>query len=289
MSFILDALKRAEAEREQGRVPGLMAQHGNAGAHDGTRGDGAATGSALRWALLGVGLLIAALLLWLTFKPDARGLPPQASHVPDMPAPTQPAPTLPSAPALPPALPSPIAAAPAQPPDQRTMQSAEPAARAQTTAQPAEPQRAAAVPATTAPTPAETSAAATAQAERARAAATRAEAAASAAAAKLAVAQARAASAAEAKAAKAAALAAANAPAEKLPSLADLPPDLRAGLPALAVSGAIHSQNRADRLLIVNGVLLHEGESIAPGLVLEQIRLKSAVLRFKNQRFELAY
>jgi general secretion pathway protein B len=42
-------------------------------------------------------------------------------------------------------------------------------------------------------------------------------------------------------------------------------------------------------MLIVNGQLLHERATVAPGLVLEQIRLKSAVFDFQGERFEIAY
>jgi general secretion pathway protein B len=42
-------------------------------------------------------------------------------------------------------------------------------------------------------------------------------------------------------------------------------------------------------MLIINGQLFHEREQPAPGVVLEQIRLKSAVLGFKGYRFELSY
>lgn len=270
MSFILDALKRAEAEREQGRVPGLMAQHGDPLSHPAQRHpDAPRAGLLWRTALLALAVLIAGLLLWLVFKPEA--LSPQAVAVTGSGAAGAGAGAADGMAAAPPPLPA-TAPPEAMPPPPS----------------PAVPPMA---PPTAPPVTTDVRPATAAQADSALAAA--AEKASAAAASKQAFAQARAASAAEAKAAKLAAAqaaqAAATAPPEKLPSLADLPPELRAGVPALAVSGAIHSQNRADRLLIVNGVLLHEGESIAPGLVLEQIRLKSAVLRFKNQRFELAY
>ena len=45
----------------------------------------------------------------------------------------------------------------------------------------------------------------------------------------------------------------------------------------------------ANRILIINGQVLHEGDRIAPELVLEQIRLKAAVLAFKGFRYEITY
>ena len=61
----------------------------------------------------------------------------------------------------------------------------------------------------------------------------------------------------------------------------------RAGLPALAFGGSIYSNTPANRLLIVNGQLLHEGEALGPGVTLEQIRPKAAVINIRGQRFEV--
>jgi general secretion pathway protein B len=71
--------------------------------------------------------------------------------------------------------------------------------------------------------------------------------------------------------------------------LSDLPEATRKALPALATSGAMYSDTPANRMLIVNGQLLHEGEQIAPELLLERIELKSAVLVFKGQRFRINF
>ena len=61
----------------------------------------------------------------------------------------------------------------------------------------------------------------------------------------------------------------------------------RSGLPALAFGGSIYSGTPANRLLIVNGQLMHEGESLGPGVTLEQIKPKAAVLVIRGQRFEI--
>jgi general secretion pathway protein B len=42
-------------------------------------------------------------------------------------------------------------------------------------------------------------------------------------------------------------------------------------------------------MVIINGQVFHEGDKIAPGLELERIRLRSAVLSFKGYRYELNY
>lgn len=77
------------------------------------------------------------------------------------------------------------------------------------------------------------------------------------------------------------------APIRRIASLAELPPELRSGLPALAFGGSIYSGTPANRLLIVNGQLMHEGESLGPGVTLEQIKPKAAVLNIRGQRFEI--
>jgi general secretion pathway protein B len=71
--------------------------------------------------------------------------------------------------------------------------------------------------------------------------------------------------------------------------LADLPEATRKALPALLTSGAMYSDTPANRMLIVNGQLLHEGDRVGPELTLEQIELKSAVLVYKGQRFRISY
>lgn len=71
--------------------------------------------------------------------------------------------------------------------------------------------------------------------------------------------------------------------------LQDLPDALRRQLPPLAFGGAMDSPVASSRMLIINGQVFREGEEPAPGLVLERIMLRAAILRFKGQRFEMSY
>ncbi|MEJ5999751.1 general secretion pathway protein GspB [Paucibacter soli] len=72
-------------------------------------------------------------------------------------------------------------------------------------------------------------------------------------------------------------------------ALSALPEALRRQLPPLATGGAMYSETPAKRMLIINGQLYQEGATVAPGLLLEQIRLNSAVLVFQGQRFRISY
>jgi len=72
-------------------------------------------------------------------------------------------------------------------------------------------------------------------------------------------------------------------------SVAELPQDVRQTLPKLAISGATYSDNPAWRMIIINGQVVREGEKPTPDLQLEQIRPKAAVLNFKGQRYLVGY
>jgi general secretion pathway protein B len=75
----------------------------------------------------------------------------------------------------------------------------------------------------------------------------------------------------------------------KVPTLAELPEDVRRSLPALTVSGAMYSDQPASRMLLINNRVFHEGDQPVAGLVLEEIRLKSAVFRYQGTRYAVSY
>jgi general secretion pathway protein B len=72
-------------------------------------------------------------------------------------------------------------------------------------------------------------------------------------------------------------------------SLQELPADVRSALPQLSIGGSIYSEHPANRFLILNGQTFRENDKVAPDLVLEQIGLKSAVLKHKSYRYRLDY
>jgi len=69
----------------------------------------------------------------------------------------------------------------------------------------------------------------------------------------------------------------------------DLPEPIQRSLPPIVVGGYIYSKDPADRLLLIDKILRHEGEEVAPGLVLEKLLPKSAVFSFKGYRYRVPY
>ncbi|HVE55029.1 MAG TPA: general secretion pathway protein GspB [Ramlibacter sp.] len=76
---------------------------------------------------------------------------------------------------------------------------------------------------------------------------------------------------------------------ERIVAVGELPADVQRELPKLTISGGVHSENAAQRMLVVGGQVKGEGAELAPGVVLEQIRARSAVLRFKGFRYSIPY
>ena len=77
--------------------------------------------------------------------------------------------------------------------------------------------------------------------------------------------------------------------ARALPRYQDLPEATRRAFPALRVGGSMYSDSPSASVLVVNDQLLREGDSVVPGLLLEQIGPRSARLRWKDQAFTLPY
>lgn len=68
-----------------------------------------------------------------------------------------------------------------------------------------------------------------------------------------------------------------------------LPDAVRNGLPPLVVGGSIYSSVPASRSLILDGRLYRESDPITADLVVEEIGMKTAVLRARGYRFEIRY
>ena len=70
-----------------------------------------------------------------------------------------------------------------------------------------------------------------------------------------------------------------------IPRLSELPESTRRELPKLVISGSVYSDDPASRFVMINGEALREGAKLDTDLVLEQIRPRELVLRFKSQRY----
>ena len=228
MSYILEALKKSQAERQLGELPSIHAPQVQL--HD-----GAASASARRtpvWLALGgvAEAVAAALLLWQPWQADAAA-PAAAAVVPAVLAQAVPAP-LPVA--APPAAVAPAPVAAFVPP----AATAAPVHHARPVAEPKQETPGQAVsPPVVAPAPA----------------------------------------------------APAPAAEESVPGMRDLPEPIQRQIPAIAIGGYIYSKNPADRLLLIDKVLRHEGEELAPGLVLEKLQPKAAIFSFKGYRYRVPY
>lgn len=221
MSYILDALKKAEAERHQGAIPTLHVQPAAA-----LPADIGSLNGRKHLALLAGGMLLAAsgLLVWLQpwqATPPVKAatgpqppLAPAAIQPPDMPGA---APTVTAVAPKPVTTPAPVPAKP------KSTELPAPAAATTRLIEPAGKRVAAAIPA---PQPASPSLASTA-----------------------------------------------------------LPSDF----PSISLGGYIYSDNPSERQLLVNRRLMHEGEEVMPGLILEKMLPKAAVFNYRGYRYQIAY
>lgn len=248
MSYILDALKRAQAERGRGSVPGLHTP--SVAVASAKEIPVSSTNHRGAWLIAGVAGVAALVLAWLQFAPRAPVHQPvvvaQAPVAPPVSAPA-PAPVqeLVPTPEIKPAAPAPVEIDVTPPPSP-------PPAPPKPVAQ---------------QTPAQTPAAVKREeaARQAKAGAAPVEA---------------------APVNNAAPVAAAPA-AAPIYNVANLPPAVREQLPSLQLAGITYSTNPKYRMVIVNGQVLHEGESAGPGLVLERIENARTVWAFRGYRYAL--
>ena len=273
MSYILDALRRAEAERGRGGVPGLHSQAvpvpGAAPVPERT--------AASPWLMASAGVAVAAVAVagtwWVMQRPA-----PAPVVVAAAPAPAPSPAAVPAAPQ-----PAPVAIAPAP-----AVEAPAPEPRPAEKRSAAPPPREKAAP----PAPATRGAEPPAPPARSRAEPTR----------DLArdpardvvardVARDPARGVVPPRAPVPAAVAAAPAPTTATGTVfaqGDLPEAVRAQLPSLKISGVTYSANPAYRMAIVNGQVLHEGDPAGPGLLLEKIEPGRTIWSFKGYRYGLA-
>lgn len=72
-----------------------------------------------------------------------------------------------------------------------------------------------------------------------------------------------------------------------LPMLSELPEAMRRQIPPLTIAGAVYSDDPAQRMLIINNQTFGQGNSVASGLQLEEIHVNSSIFNFQGTRFQL--
>lgn len=70
--------------------------------------------------------------------------------------------------------------------------------------------------------------------------------------------------------------------------LSELSAEQRRELPSMSLGGSVYSDSALSRFVIVNGQVVREGETAAPGVVVDSIGPKSVRLRWRDMRIELA-
>lgn len=237
MSYILDALKRADAERERGAVPGLHARQVTTPALPAALNIRKRLRLAVA-AALALGAVVAGLWVWqmpvdavrVAAVPPAPVKPTVSAPLVQPPA-TATAPTVPALQPVAPALPAVASVSPKPRPEQKAEPKPEP--KSETVAKAAKPD------ASSAPAPMP--------------------------------------------------LAKASVTPATVPLLSELPDEIRRQIPALTITGAVYSDNPAQRLLLVNNQVLTQGSLAAPEVSLEEIRVRSSVFSFRGTRFRLAH
>jgi general secretion pathway protein B len=64
---------------------------------------------------------------------------------------------------------------------------------------------------------------------------------------------------------------------------------VRSAVPTLSFGGSVYSEVAAQRMVILNGQVLREGDAVSDEIRLEEIRPHSAVMRLRGQRFEMPF
>ncbi len=278
MSYILDALRRAQADRERGQIPGLHAQQAEFPA-DPVQQPQLAKANGLPPAVLAlvvVAILLLGLALWVALTPGRQGgagqdvaavpgakAPPapglavqqEVQGVPGAQLATErqpsaaaaPSPAVPNTPAEVPAWPQVVSALPAPP---RALPPAPSIPAPGTIPPPALPPQATQSTQATQATPASLAAPAAAATAPASPAAT-------------------------------------PSPSTSTPAGAQPIPALNAEMrrtwPPLVVGGSVWSASASSRFVILNGEVLYEGGRTAAGVAVERIEPKSVVLRWQSQ------
>jgi general secretion pathway protein B len=72
-------------------------------------------------------------------------------------------------------------------------------------------------------------------------------------------------------------------------NIRELPEEIRQQLPMISIGGSSYSSDPKSRMLIINGQIFREGDAITHDLMLERIERKSAVVKFKGARYRWSF
>lgn len=78
-------------------------------------------------------------------------------------------------------------------------------------------------------------------------------------------------------------------PEVSIATLRELPEQIQREIPPLSIGGYLYSGNKADRTVLINKRLLHEGDEVAPGLVLESMQPNGMVFNYRGYRYRTGY
>lgn len=76
---------------------------------------------------------------------------------------------------------------------------------------------------------------------------------------------------------------------QTLGTLRDLPESVQRDIPPLVIGGYLYSAKPADRTVLINNRLRHEGDEVAPGLILETLQPNGMVLNYRGYRYRSTY
>ena len=77
-------------------------------------------------------------------------------------------------------------------------------------------------------------------------------------------------------------------PAEnKICGIAELPASIQQSLPAFTISAHIYSNDPASRMVKINGQMMREGQDLAAGLKLEEISPNGVIFQYQSYRFRI--
>jgi len=79
------------------------------------------------------------------------------------------------------------------------------------------------------------------------------------------------------------------APDGKKVDLKDLPSSIQQSLPAFAISVSVYSDDPASRMVKVDGQMLQEGQYLAEGIKLEEIATDGVMFSYQNYRFRVGF